>query len=223
MPNFIPVDSEKSDDLKRRLSESPFQNPKTFIDMFNEGIINRKNEKVVAFSNELKETYRDVKEKSGKLVFITQEEIFLEEISDEIANWIVVEKIRRELQSLKKSKVVDDNDIIAFSTAQLGFICRLTHDEIQKLSGERLFNSISKLQNLHTRYSSQNIVNELGEKVSEIPAVSTDATSEISGEDIDDSSTANTENDELFYEFRVSDFINLDDSFIAKIYEIIPK
>lgn len=152
MSQFMPVNEQKAAQLNERLGRTMFKTPGDFINIYNSGLVNKKHKDVIAFAKEIIETFKNVKEQNGRLTFITQQEIYLEEILNELHEWKSVVKIKRELRGLLSDETLGNDDVIAF-TGTSG-IYKPEGDELTKISSQRLFSRPVELEKAYNRWSS---------------------------------------------------------------------
>lgn len=118
MSNFIPRDENKARLLEEHLSTTPFNSSKNFVDFYNSGIINKRNPEVVKVLDLLSEAYKDIDEKSGKIVFLSKAEIMLDETFDLLAPWTAIVKLKREVQQGINDGVINGETVVAFIEGQ---------------------------------------------------------------------------------------------------------
>jgi len=106
MSHFIPVSNEKAQDLESRLSQQIFRSVKDFVEFYNSGLISKKHEDVKEITREITETFKDVKEKNGRLVFISEEEVALEETLENLKIWESLIKAKREVKDAVENNLV---------------------------------------------------------------------------------------------------------------------
>lgn len=142
MSNFMPQNQEKAQALEAKLSESIFRSVKDFVQFYNSGLINKSLGEVKQTAKEVTETFKNVKEKSGQLILISEEEVFIEEIIETLKPWEGIIKGKREIiTALKEQKINEETVLVLNDRMSLEF---LTTDEegektLSSLSGERLF------------------------------------------------------------------------------------
>lgn len=138
----MPQNQEKAQALEAKLSESIFRSVKDFVQFYNSGLINKSFGEVKQTAKEVTETFKNVKEKSGQLILISEEEVFIEEIIETLKPWEGIIKGKREIiTALKEQKINEETVLVLNDRMSLEF---LTTDEegektLSSLSGERLF------------------------------------------------------------------------------------
>lgn len=161
MAHFLPHDDAKAEALVDRLSKTLFQSPATFVDLYNSGLINKRHKDVLALVKELKDTYRDVKDNSGRIIFISQEEIFIEEMLESLSLWAVVVKLKAELHALLQEETFTPDATMVFTPDHMGIICRLTEEEeVERAGQEKHFGTMAMAERLHSRFSSLPVLEE---------------------------------------------------------------
>lgn len=199
---FIPKNVEQAEALKARLSGGIFRDPATFVEYYNNGIINRANPDAKDLVQELVKTFKDVREQKGKLTFISENEILVREMQYSLRKWAVLVRVKREIQeALEEHIIALDSPLFIISdskdSSKIGFICTLdTNDE-----GESIF------------------VNIGGERLKTIDE--DDLTTVLKIRE-NNQELGYTNNNELGYTISVQDVLNVDDSFITLIKDEIP-
>lgn len=155
MEHFMAVDEATDQALKAKLAGSIFRSPEAFIEFYNTGVINRKHADVIALAKEISETYRNVEERGGKLTFITQQEIFVDELRKALGPWAVIVRVKRDLNHLLADEALTQNDVIVFSPENKGFILKQNENgDLEKVSSEKLYSSQEEINEVHEQYSS---------------------------------------------------------------------
>lgn len=107
MTRFIPRDTTRAEALETRLSQTIFQNPDTFVQYYNSGMINRTNDETKEIVKELVETFKDVRERKSKLAFISVNEILLDEALTALTPWSTLVRVKREVSDAVQEKTID--------------------------------------------------------------------------------------------------------------------
>ena len=146
MAQFIPRNQEEADAFNASLSATIFKSVRDFVDFYNSGLINRRNTDVVNILNQLTKIYRDVEEKNGSIVFLTKDEILLDEIMSIIEPWKTIVKVKRELAQAIDKKILSQDSVIAFVKGQSVIFYTTpgpegNNEELAKLNSERIVKS----------------------------------------------------------------------------------
>lgn len=190
MAHFMPVDQQKAERLNERLGKTMFRSVENFVEFYNSGIINKNHEDVANIATEITKTYRDVKERNKRLIFISESEVHLNEIYSTLDTWSILIKIKRDLQQHISDGELTEGGTVLFTPEAIGYVTVMNEDgELDKLSVEKLFSRHANIVGIYEQYSSR----KDGEK----------AAADV-------------------YQFAVSDFTNLDDSFVTRIKEELP-
>lgn len=192
MAQFIPYSDEKEAELSEKLNNTLFKNVETFIQFYNSGMIAKRSEEIVELTKNVVETFKNVEEKNNLIVFLSSEEVFLDEIFTLLEPWKYIVKIKRELEENIKNEKVRYEDILVFSKKDsFGYILKVSQKDgenvLEKIGNEKIF-------------TKEEQISDISEKIS----------------------TINETNDEYFY-FKASDFLNVDDSFVERIHNEVPK
>lgn len=160
MSKFMPVNESAAAELNEKLSETIFKNAADFVNFYNSGLINRKNEDVVKIVSEVTATFKDVKDRGGELVFLSQPEVLLNEVVEALGPWEILVKTKREVTALVEQKAISEDTVLAFNKKNAGYVLRNTEDgEFVKVGGEKLFSKMDDVEPVFER----NLIS--GEKV----------------------------------------------------------
>lgn len=157
MPQFLPFDERRANELTEKLARTMFRSPSDFVEFYNSGLISKRHTDVATMAKLITETYKDVKEQGGNLVFISHEEIQLEELASAISQWTVVSKVKREVNRLVSEGVLEDNNSLIFFHADTpGYLLVAADDGdgYEKASSERLFSRHEDIVEVHDLISS---------------------------------------------------------------------
>lgn len=160
MSNFLPHNEENARVLEEKLSESMFRSVKDFVQFYNSGLINKSFDLVKETAKEITETFKNVKEKSGQLVLISQEEVFLEEILENLKPWEGIVKAKREIESSVKDGKINENTILVLDANKFVFEAINNEGERFSLNGEKLFNKSDNIDTLLNKSSYGDDFNE---------------------------------------------------------------
>lgn len=192
MSRFIPVDAEKAAALEEKLSQQIFRSVKDFVEFYNSGLISKKHEDVKEITREITETFKDVKEKNSRLVFISEQEVALEETLETLKLWESLVKAKREVsEAVAQNTVPSQGQLLLDDT---GLLNTIAEDEE---TGNITLTSVSN----------EKVVS----RKDDIPAVAR----------VIEPSTAFNEQLKG-YMVPVQNILHLDDSFVLDIKELLP-
>ena len=138
---LIPFDKHAAENLEKTLSGKVFRDVTTFIDLYNSGIINRKNDEVRDFAARIVDTYKDVREKAGRITFISEEEIIAFESIAVLTAWATIAKAKREVkEAIEKGELTDASLVLLADDGTLNEVT--TEGEaahVTSLGGDKLF------------------------------------------------------------------------------------
>lgn len=129
MARFIPVNEEKANGLREALAKTLFRDPETFVHAYNSGFIAKGNPELKELTRQIVETFKDVCEKRGKLQFISEAEIAINEASDRLQVWATLVRVKRELGEMLREGVVKENSLIAVNSEGLAAIVTTVEGE----------------------------------------------------------------------------------------------
>lgn len=137
--NFMPTDTGRAEALEERLSKTIFRSVSDFLSFYNSGLINRKFDEVKDLAQEITETFKNVKEKSNNLVFISQEEVYLDELLAGLKPWEIIVKAKREVKdAIVEGKIENESLLVLTESGTLSIV--KDDGKIESLGGEKLFN-----------------------------------------------------------------------------------
>lgn len=140
MTNFMPVDQTKADLLEEKLRNTKlFEGVNHFLGLYNSGMISKKFPLIKELSEDVVSTYKNVKEKSGNLVFISAEEVYIDEILASLKPWELIVKAKRDLSDAVASNKVSEDDIVVL-TENGTFAATADEGGTEPFEGEKLFN-----------------------------------------------------------------------------------
>jgi hypothetical protein len=158
----MPVNNEDAQRLEDNLSRTIFKSSEDFVNYYNTGLINKRHEDVVNVANEIVTTYRNLRESSGKLVYISKQEIYLDELFDTLNDWSVILKVRDELKRLCSEETLNINSVIVFTTNKTGFFTEQNQDA--PLNSSKLFAKYEAIKNIYHKHSTITLSEDVTEE-----------------------------------------------------------
>lgn len=192
MSNFMPINAAAAQELNDRLSSTIFKSVSDFVKFYNSGLINKKNDEVTKIVAEVTAAFKDVKEKGGELVFLSSSEVLLNEAIAALQPWEILVRAKREANDLIAAGTISRDSTLAFSKKNAGFILQVT---------EETETSDSELVKVGSE--------KLFGKIEEVAPIF-------------DRKLIDGERDGDTFIFYATDLADLDDSFIARVHEVLP-
>lgn len=156
MAQFMPIDPSTAEKLNERLGKTIFGNVSNFVNYYNSGLINRSHDDVSHIATEITNTYRDVKSRGNRLIFISEAEVHMNEIYSTLNMWEVIIKVKRDLDQHVQDGAIMENDTVVFNGENVGYALITNEEgEIEKLSTEKLFTKQSAIADIYNKYSSR--------------------------------------------------------------------
>lgn len=167
MAKFMPVNEEQAAALNEKLSKTMFRSAADFVNFYNSGLINKNHDDIAKTANEITKTFKNVKDKNRKLVFISEQEVFLDEINNNLAEWSLLTKIKREVEQLVSDNEISADSVILFTPDAIGYIVKESADEEEyiKLNEEKLFHKMSDIVPVYNKYSTIKDADKAAEEV----------------------------------------------------------
>lgn len=159
MTQFMPYNQQKSEELSRELEGTLFGNVQNFIKFYNSGMIAKRSTEVTELVRKVVNTYKNIEEKGGQIVFLSTSEVFLEEMIKNLSSWEILVKIKTDLEAARSENKVHEGDIIAFGKKEsIGFVLKLTEKDGEKVAErigtEKVFSRSSKIKPIFNTVSS---------------------------------------------------------------------
>lgn len=140
MTRFMIADQAAADRLNTRLADTMFKDTENFVKVYNYGLINRKHPDIQAIVAEVVKSHRNVKATTTELVFVSQEEVALQELTSGLEVYGTAMVIANELKRLVNDDKLQLNDSFFLSTAFPGHICELNDsNEVVPVTEGRVF------------------------------------------------------------------------------------
>lgn len=141
MAVFMPKDSENLNETVLLGALAPMVNTvENFVNFYNSGLINRNNDDVSAIADNVVEAFKNLEKKSGKIVFLSEDEVKLEEISEKLTPWLGLVILRRVVEEgLSEGIITEASDVILDDSGAINFGIDDENDsKTGKLSNDRL-------------------------------------------------------------------------------------
>lgn len=124
---FIPVNQEDAEALRAKMSKTFMRDPETFIEAYNSGFVSRSNPTAKAYAKAITSTFKDVRERRGRLILVSENEIRLSEAYDNLSAWVTIARLKRELNDLIREGSISTSDQLV--VLEDGSVARLSqHD-----------------------------------------------------------------------------------------------
>lgn len=109
------ADQAVEQDLRASLEGTLFQTPEKFIEIYNSGIVNRRNDEVSSIANKVAEAYLNIELVGNKLATISTDAISLKTIASGYEKWSVIVAVKNAINSAKSDGVEADAFILVDS------------------------------------------------------------------------------------------------------------
>lgn len=137
--SFIVRNQELATAIEEQLRGTVFQSPALFLQLYNEGLINKANEKIDTIAKSLPEAYKDVSLSSRQLNLLSEDEVALGEMEDALSLWRAFVLFRHQVKELTTSGALGEGEHLAFSEEHPGVIGAVRQNE----EGEVVFVPVS--------------------------------------------------------------------------------
>lgn len=138
MEKLIPFNQESADILNQEFSGTLFRSTEDFITFYNSGLINKTAEDVTEFAARVDQTFKNVKLQGRNLVFISEAEVYIEELSDALIPWQVATKVKRILIDALGEKVINTSSQISLHQSYVNLIVHDEESSYRRISDEKV-------------------------------------------------------------------------------------
>lgn len=141
--SFITANEELALELDSKLERLPFRDRDTFVQMYNSGLINRKNEQVSDLVDELIAAYKGIEKRPDGITFLDMGEISADELVAKAEAYSLLLRLKRIAKEAASSKQLRDSSLIYLGKGNAVFrVGESAEDgskaEDQLISSERL-------------------------------------------------------------------------------------
>lgn len=109
------ADQAVEQDLRTSLEGTLFQTPEKFIEIYNSGIVNRRNDEVSSIANKVAEAYLNIELSGNELATISTDAISLKTIASSYEKWNVIVAVKNAINNAKSNDVEADAFILVDS------------------------------------------------------------------------------------------------------------
>ena len=160
MSQLMPVTPELAAELEERFASSKFRSTDFFIDFYNSGLVNKAADEVVEFATAVDATFKNVKLQGKTLVFISEAEVYLAEVLEELKLWDILVKVKARVRSLAEAGELSEDTVVEFPGGS-GVLVATEQDEDgqerqRKLTDEKFFKPADEelMRAFHAKHSS---------------------------------------------------------------------
>lgn len=157
--NFIPYSEEAEHRLAEQLKGTLFGNIENFVNFYNSGMIAKRSDEILELTREVIDTYKNLEEKGGQIIFLSPSEVYLEESINALEAWVPVVKIIRELNNAKEDGTIQEDTVIAFAKEKkLGYALAVVQKEdgnvLKRVGNEKTFTRAHQITEIFNNVSS---------------------------------------------------------------------
>lgn len=157
--NFIPYSEEAEHRLDEQLKGTLFGNIENFVNFYNSGMIAKRSDEILELTREVIDTYKNLEEKGGQIIFLSTSEVYLEESINALEAWVPVVKIIRELNNAKEEGKIQEDTVIAFAKEKkLGYALAVIQKEdgnvLKRIGNEKTFTRAQQIADIFNHVSS---------------------------------------------------------------------
>lgn len=110
--SFIIANEDLALELDEKLEQLPFRDRDTFVQMYNSGLINRKNEQVSDLVDELISAYKGIEKRADGITFLDMGEISADELVAKAEAYSLLLRLQRIVKEAANSKQLNDSSKI---------------------------------------------------------------------------------------------------------------
>lgn len=130
---LIPLNEEKAASLEQKLANTFYRDPKSFIQIYNSGVINRSNDEVKTILERILSTYKGIEKRGQEITFLSTNEISVEEILVSANAYRALLQIKRILRDAIAEEHITENESVNIN--KNGVITKVGEEEIEELPG----------------------------------------------------------------------------------------
>lgn len=143
---LFPADEEKVKELNQKINNLLNIDLQTFITLYNQKIIAQKGPSVQEIVSDISSVYKNIKEINGKIVSISKNQIYIDEISNKLVGYKIAISIKEALSDLiNNGKIYHDNSFF-IKVNNSGIIYSYDNEELEPLDTTKLWNSKNDVQ-----------------------------------------------------------------------------
>lgn len=105
---FIIANEELAFELDAKLEKLPFRDRETFVQMYNSGLVNRKNEEVSKIVDSLIEAYKGIEKKADGITFLDMGEISADELVARAEAYSLLLRLKRIAKEAASENLIGD-------------------------------------------------------------------------------------------------------------------
>lgn len=141
--NFIVANEDLAFELDARLEGLPFKTRESFVQMYNSGLINRKNDTVSELVDQLIQAYKGIEKRADGITFLDMGEISADELVAKAEAYSLVLRLQRIAKEAAANRQLNDGSLIYFGKGNAVYRVGATSEEgvkeaDQMISSEKL-------------------------------------------------------------------------------------
>ena len=110
--DFIIANEDLALELDAKLEELPFRDKDTFVQMYNSGLINRKNDQVSSLVDELIAAYKGIERRTDGIVFLDMGEISADELVARAEAYSLLLRLQRVAKEAAANRQLRDGSLV---------------------------------------------------------------------------------------------------------------
>jgi hypothetical protein len=130
---FIPYNQDAANKLRQEMSNHPFfKDPETFVAIFNQGFLNKRDDEIMRLLGEIESAFKDVKvdNRLGVITMLSDSEVFLEDAVLRVEAWAsVLRTIRKVQDHINAGKLGKDATLHFFKDKSRVTVSEVLRDE----------------------------------------------------------------------------------------------
>lgn len=145
---FIIANEELAFELDAKLEKLPFRDRETFVQMYNSGLINRKNEEVSKIVDSLIEAYKGIEKKADGITFLDMGEISADELVARAEAYSLLLRLKRIVKEAASENLVGDDSKVYVGKGNGLYKLGVTNEDGTKTEDELISNEkLPKISN----------------------------------------------------------------------------
>lgn len=134
--SFIIANEDLALEFEGKLEGLPFRTKETFVEMYNSGLINRKNDQVSSLVDELIAAYKGIERRADGITFLDMGEISADELVAKAEAYSLLLRLQRIAKDAASNRLIGDGTQVYLGKGNA--LYRIDNDGDEAISSERL-------------------------------------------------------------------------------------
>jgi len=136
--SFIIANEDLALDFEGKLEGLPFRTKETFVEMYNSGLINRKNEQVSSLVDELIAAYKGIERRADGITFLDMGEISADELVAKAEAYSLLLRLQRVAKDAASNQVIGNDSEVYLGKGNALYRVGQEGENDEAISSEKL-------------------------------------------------------------------------------------